>query len=50
MTAKAGEEGLIEVFCAYVIRNGKIIFPKRAKCFHFWMRAHKAKKPDRKSD
>lgn len=27
-----------EVWPRYVIRNGKIIYPKGARCFHFWVR------------
>lgn len=27
-----------EVFCPYVIRNGKIIYPKKAKVFHFYVK------------
>ncbi len=30
--------GYREVFCRYVVRNGKIIFPKRAKVFHFFVK------------
>lgn len=32
-----------EIFCRYVRRNGKIIFPKNAKFFHFFI-LKKAKK------
>ena len=28
----------IEVFARYITRNGKIIYPKNAKYFHFWVR------------
>ena len=27
-----------EVFCRYIRRNGKIIYPKNAKVFHFWVK------------
>ena len=23
------------IYCAYIKRNGKIVYPKRAKCFRF---------------
>ena len=29
--------GLREVFCKFVYRNGKRIYPK-GKCFHFWVK------------
>lgn len=28
----------IEVFARYITRNGRIIYPKNAKYFHFWVR------------
>jgi hypothetical protein len=31
----------IEIFCKYVVRNGKIIYPKKARCFHFWIKVRK---------
>jgi hypothetical protein len=31
--------GYREVFCRYIIRNGKIIYPKNAKVFHFYVKA-----------
>lgn len=30
-------DGMVEVFCRYIRRNGKIIYPKRARFFHFWV-------------
>jgi hypothetical protein len=30
--------GLVEVFCRYITRNGKRIYPKNAKFFHFWVK------------
>lgn len=33
--------GYKEVFCRYVVRNGKIIFPKKAKVFHFFIKVKK---------
>ena len=32
--------GYREVFCPYVIRKDKVIYPKKAKVFHFWVKAH----------
>ena len=26
-----------EVFCRYIRKNGRIIYPKNAKFFHFWV-------------
>lgn len=23
------------IYCAYIIRNGKIVYPKKARCFRF---------------
>ena len=33
-----------EVYCRYIRRKGKIIYPKNAKYFHFWVK----KKPTAK--
>jgi hypothetical protein len=33
-----------EVYCRYIKRKGKIIYPKNGKFFHFWVK----KKPDAK--
>ncbi len=30
--------GYVEVFARYIRRNGRIIYPKRAKFFHFWVK------------
>ena len=30
--------GYREVFCRYIIRNGKKIYPKKAKVFHFFVK------------
>lgn len=27
---------MTEVFCRYIRKNGKIIYPKKGKFFHFW--------------
>lgn len=26
-----------EVFCRYIRKNGRIIYPKNARFFHFWV-------------
>ena len=31
-------KGYREVYCRYIIRNGKIIFPKNAKVFRFFVK------------
>ena len=31
-------KGYKEVFCRYIRRNGKIIFPKNGKVFHFFVK------------
>jgi hypothetical protein len=41
--AKDSGSNLVEVFCAYITRNGKRIYPKKAKCFHFWAKAKNSK-------
>lgn len=28
-----------EIFCRYIHRNGKIIYPKNGRLFHFWVPA-----------
>lgn len=43
--ARMGKETPIdyeEVYCRYIMRKGKKIYPKNAKYFHFWVK----KKPD----
>lgn len=39
-TAK-DHSGQVEVFCRYITRNGKRIYPKSAKFFHFWVKTKK---------
>jgi hypothetical protein len=39
MKRSVGKPGEIEVFCRHIIRKGKVIYPKRAKFFHFWVKA-----------
>lgn len=34
---------MIEVFARYITRNGKRIYPKNAKYFHFWVKPKKRK-------
>jgi hypothetical protein len=36
MEKKVPSPGYRIVFCRYVIRNGKIIYPKKAKVFRFF--------------
>jgi hypothetical protein len=31
-------KGYREVFCRYIVRNGKIIYPKNGKVFHFFVK------------
>jgi hypothetical protein len=31
-------QGYKEVFCRYIRRNGKIIYPKNGKLFHFFVK------------
>lgn len=31
-------DGYKEVFCRYIKRNGKIIYPKNGKVFHFFVK------------
>lgn len=33
----ANSETRIEIFCKYIIRGGKKIFPKSGTCFHFFL-------------
>ncbi len=32
-----------EVFCRFIRKNGKIIYPKNARFFHFWITDHTSK-------
>jgi hypothetical protein len=38
---KSATVGMIEVFCRFIVKNGKRIYPKNAKCFHFFVPARK---------
>jgi hypothetical protein len=39
MAKKPPPTGYREVFCRYIRRNGKIIYPKNGKVFHFYVKA-----------
>ncbi len=28
---------MTEIFCRYIHKNGKVIYPKNGKFFHFWI-------------
>jgi hypothetical protein len=32
----ANKQGYVEVFCTYIVKNGKRIYPSKGKFFHFW--------------
>lgn len=38
MELQIKETNMVEVFCRYITRNGKKIYPKDAKFFHFWVK------------
>jgi hypothetical protein len=38
MEKKLSRLGYREMFCRYILRNGKIIYPKKAKAFHFFVK------------
>lgn len=33
------ENGMIRIFCRYIKRKGKTIYPKNGKCFSFLVKA-----------
>lgn len=35
----APRPGYREVFCRFIIKNGKVIYPKTGKVFHFYVKA-----------
>ena len=37
-------EGMVEIFCRYIRKNRRIIYPRNARFFHFWVPADKARK------
>ncbi len=36
--AQSPQEGMEEVFCRSIVRNGKVIYPTNAEFFHFWVK------------
>jgi len=36
---KSPRPGYREVFCRSIVKNGKVIFPKNGKVFHFYVKA-----------
>lgn len=30
---------MVEVYCRYIVKNGKRIYPKKGKFFHFFVKA-----------
>lgn len=34
--AQGSQDGYEEVFCRYIVRKGKVIYPTNAEFFHFW--------------
>lgn len=39
-TSNDDRSGYKLVFCRSIRRNGRIVYPKRAKFFRFWMKAN----------
>lgn len=37
-------DGMVEIFCRFIRKNGRVIYPKNAKYFHFWVPAEKARR------
>jgi hypothetical protein len=35
--SKTNDAGKVEIFCRYIIRKGKKIYPRKGKFFHFWV-------------
>ena len=35
MENKSQEKGRKVIYCRYIVKNGKYVYPKRAKCFRF---------------
>lgn len=42
-TTDSPKEGTVEVFVRYITKNGKRIYPKNGKCFHFFVAANRSK-------
>jgi len=38
---KSFKPGYVLVFAKYIRRKGRIIYPKRGKCFRFWAKVKK---------
>jgi hypothetical protein len=38
MRKKVDRPGYREVFCRFITKNGKVIYPTTAKFFHFWVK------------
>ncbi len=36
-TSNNENDGKKEIFCRYIVKNGKKIYPKKGKFFHFWV-------------
>ena len=36
---ESNEDGKIEVFCRFITKNGKRIYPKKGQYFHFFVKA-----------
>jgi len=34
---EGGKPGQVEIFCRYITRKGKKIYPKKGQFFHFWV-------------
>ena len=43
MDSQLHEKGMTRVFCKYIIRNGRRIYPKNAKVFTFLVRNQKGR-------
>ena len=39
MNKSQNENGMTRVFCRYIRKNGKTIYPKNGKCFSFLVKA-----------
>lgn len=39
---KEQNDGKVEVFCRYIVKNGKKIYPKNGKFFHFFAEPKKS--------
>ncbi len=38
----SSKDGLVEVFCKYIVIKGKKIYPKNGGVFHFWAKPRTA--------